>query len=212
MKIYNVTAGNFSKYGRILTGVETEELVKVMEEMPLPDDVVYEPSIERLESLPVFDTLKNVVFGEIPIQVGYCNGHNTYLNALEYHRSSEINIAATDAILLLGCQQDIKSDFTYETEKVEAFLVPKGCAVEIYATTLHYAPCNADDDGFRVCVVLPKGTNEPLEEEHGSSVAEDGEDAMLAAKNKWLIGHKEGGLPEGSHIGLVGENICISSK
>ena len=183
-----------------------------MEDMPLPDDVVYEPSIERLESLPVFDTLKNVVFGEIPIQVGYCNGHNTYLNALEYHRSSEINIAATDAILLLGCQQDIKSDFTYETEKVEAFLVPKGCAVEIYATTLHYAPCNADDDGFRVCVVLPKGTNEPLEEEHGSSVAEDGEDAMLAAKNKWLIGHKEGGLKEGSHIGLVGENICISSK
>lgn len=211
MKIYNVTAGDFSKYGRVLTEVETEELVKVMGEMPLPDDVVYEPSIEKLESLPVFDTLKNVVFGEIPIQVGYCNGHNTYLNALEYHRTSEINIAATDAILLLGCQQDIKSDFTYETAKVEAFLVPKGCAVEIYATTLHYAPCNADDDGFRVCVVLPKGTNAPLEEEHGSSVLKDSEDAMLAAKNKWLIGHKEGGLPEGSHIGLIGENICIAN-
>jgi hypothetical protein len=33
--------------------------------------------------------------------------------------------------------------------------------------------------------------------------------ALLAAKNKWLIGHPEGGLPEGSYIGLTGENLEI---
>ena len=33
------------------------------------------------------------------------------------------------------------------------------------------------------------------------------EDRLLAAKNKWLIGHAEGGLPEGSHIGLIGKNL-----
>jgi len=27
--------------------------------------------------------------------------------------------------------------------------------------------------------------------------------------NKWLIGHEEGGLPEGSFIGLKGENIEV---
>ena len=76
-----------------------------------------------------------------------------------------------------------------------------------YATTLHYAPCNASDGGFLVAVVLPKGTNEVLEHPHTG-----GEDALLAAKNKWLIGHPEGGLPEGSYIGLTGENLDITES
>ena len=210
MKVYQVTSEKFRKYGRVLN-LNTDELVAAMQNTPLPEDVIYEPSIADLEKLSIADELKTAVYGELPIQVGYCNGHNTYLNALEYHRSSEINIAATDAILLIGCQQDITDDFTYDTSLVEAFFVPKGVAVEVYATTLHYAPCNASDDGFRVCVVLPKGTNEALESEHGKDVAKDGEDALLAAKNKWLIGHIEGGLPEGSHLGLKGENLCCKS-
>ena len=86
---------------------------------------------------------------------------------------------------------------TYDTSLMEAFRIPSGTAVELYATTLHYAPCNASDGGFLVAVVLPKGTNEALEHPHTG-----GEDALLAAKNKWLIGHPEGGLPEGSYIGL----------
>ena len=36
-----------------------------------------------------------------------------------------------------------------------------------------------------------------------------GEEKLLAAVNKWLIGHEEGGLPEGSFIGLKGENIEV---
>ena len=35
------------------------------------------------------------------------------------------------------------------------------------------------------------------------------EDGLLTAKNKWLIGHAEGGLPEGSHIGLIGKNLNV---
>lgn len=32
--------------------------------------------------------------------------------------------------------------------------------LEVYATTLHYAPCHADPaNGFKVLVALPKGTN-----------------------------------------------------
>lgn len=60
---------------------------------------------------------------------------------------------------------------------MEAFRIPSGTAVELYATTLHYAPCNASDGGFLVAVVLPKGTNEALEHPHTG-----GEDALLAAK------------------------------
>lgn len=210
MKVYQITSEKFRKYGRILN-LDTGELMEAMENTPLPKDVIYEPSIAVLEKLAIAEELKTTVYGELPIQVGYCNGHNTYLNALEYHRSSEINIAATDAILMIGCQQDITDDFTYDTSLVEAFLLPKGVAVEVYATTLHYAPCNASEEGFRVCVVLPKGTNEALEYQHGKEAVKDGEDALLAAKNKWLIGHTEGGLPEGSHLGLKGENLCCKT-
>lgn len=82
--------------------------------------------------------------------------------------------------------------------------MPKGTAVEIYATTLHYAPCGVDGEGFKVAIVLPKGTNLALDESHAG-----GEDGHLTAKNKWLLGHPQGGLPEKSPMGLVGENLKV---
>lgn len=205
MEIKKVTDAAFRKYGRIVSEIDFTELVEKMSEMPCPADaVVYEPSVAELEALPVYGELQRVSYGELPIQIGYCNGNNYSLNALEYHRSSELNVAATDAVLLVGWQPDVTDDFTYDTAKVEAFLVPKGTCVELYATTLHYAPCNGSEDGFRVVVVLPKGTNLPLDAEHTG-----GEDGHLTAKNKWLIGHPQGGLPEGSPLGLFGENLCV---
>lgn len=204
MVIKSVTDAAFRKYGRVISEIDFSELVAKMDETPLPDDVAYEPSVEILENLAIKEKLQTVCFGELPIQVGYCNGHNHLLNAVEYHRSSEINVAATDAIFLLGLQQDITDDFTYDTAKIEAFQCPKGTAVEFYATTLHYAPCSVGDNGFKVSVVLPKDTNLPLDEKHAGC-----EDALITAKNKWLIGHAEGGLPAGAHIGLIGENISV---
>lgn len=204
MVIKSVTDAAFRKYGRIISEIDFSELVAKMDETPLPDDVAYEPSVEILENLAIKEKLQTVCFGELPIQVGYCNGHNHLLNAVEYHRSSEINVAATDAIFLLGLQQDITDDFTYDTAKIEAFQCPKGTAVEFYATTLHYAPCSVGDNGFKVSVVLPKDTNLPLDEKHAGC-----EDALITAKNKWLIGHAEGGLEPGTHIGLIGENISV---
>ena len=205
MVIKKVTDASFKKYGRVIDNIDFSDLLKKLEETPCPDDVVYEPSVEMLESLPVFEEIKSKAYGELPIQIGYCNGHNYKLNALEYHRSSELNVGCTDAILLLGWQPDIAEDGTYDTSLVEAFLLPKGTTVEVYATTLHYAPCSASDGaGFRVGIVLPKDTNLPLDGTHAG-----GEDSRLTAKNKWLLGHPEGGLPEGSPMGLVGENISL---
>ena len=205
MEIKKVTDAAFRKYGRVVEGIDFSGLVAKLAETPLPADVVYEPSVELLEALPVFGELQKKCYGELPIQIGYCNGNNYKLNAVEYHRSSEINVGGTDAVLLVGWQPDVADDFTYETAKMEAFFLPKGTAVELYATTLHYAPCNASEGGFQVAIVLPKDTNLPLEQAH-----EGGEDAHLTARNKWLIGHPEGGLPEGSPMGLVGENLDIS--
>lgn len=204
MNIYEVTDEKFRKYGRIINGLDVDSLIDVMKTIDLPKEVVYEPSVRALEMLDVFKDLQNRVYGELPIQIGYCIGNNHKLNAVEYHRNSEINIGTTDAILIVGCQQDITDEYQYDTSKMEAFRLPAGCAVELYATTLHYAPCNVGDNGFKVIVVLPKDTNLPIEKAHG-----EGEDALLTAKNKWLIGHAEGGLPEGTHIGLIGENLTV---
>ena len=157
MKILQITDPAFRKYGRKVEGIDFTKLVdKINGITPLPDGVAYEPSVPELEELDTADEISAKLYGELPIEIGYCNGHNAMLNALEYHRSSEINIAATDAVLMVGLQQDITEDFTYDTSLIEAFLVPKGTAVEIYATTLHYAPCNPDGAGFKVGIVLPK--------------------------------------------------------
>lgn len=204
MEIKLVTDSAFKKYGRVITEIDFTDLVEGLMKTPLPDEVIYKASEPELEKLPVYEEITEKLFGELPIQIGYCNGQNHDLNALEYHRCSEINVAAMDAVLILGRQQDIEES-TYNTENCEIFLLPRGSAVEIYATTLHYAPANQGSAGFRVAIILPKGTNTDLEKKHSG----EGEDAHITAKNKWLYGHPQGGLPEGSPLGLVGENIHV---
>ena len=206
MKTLNVTDPEFKKYGRVVDEIDFSGLIEALKEKtPCPEDCAYEPSIADLESLPVKEELERIIYGELPIQIGYCNGHNRKLNAVEYHRSSEINVAATDVILLLGKEEDIEEGFTYDTGKMEAFLLPAGKAVELYATSLHYAPCQTSEEGFRVSIVLPKGTNEPLTGSHGGKF----EDSLITARNKWLIGHPEGGFTGSEHIGLKGENLEV---
>ena len=205
MTVRKVTDPAFKAYGRIITGYDFSGLLKAMEQTPLPEDVIYIPSLPEMEALPAAKELENGIYGQMPIQIGCCNGHNKKLNAVEYHRDSEVDSAVDDLILILGKQQDIEEDHTYDTSRMEAFLVPAGTAVEVYATTLHYAPCHVKDEGFRCVIVLPRDTNldmEPVE-------VKDPEDRLLFARNKWLIGHAQGGLPEGAFIGLKGENLSV---
>ena len=206
MEIKKVTDKDFLKYGRVIRDVDFTELIDVLEkETPCPEKVVYKASEPVLEALPVMQELQTKLYGEMPIQIGYCNGHNRKMNALEYHKDSEINVAADDAVLIVGLRADVTEDMTYDTSKAEAFLLPKGMGVEVFATTLHYSPAGPDGNGFRVVIVLPKGTNLPLAASHGNGV----EDSHITAVNKWLLGHPEGGLAEGSPMGLIGENLSI---
>ena len=204
MKIYSVMDDNFKKYGRIIKNIDLSSVINAMESTPIPDYVVYVPEDASLMKTEFAADMKNRYFGEYPVQVGFCNGHNQKLNAVEYHRSSEVNVACTDMILLLGKQQDIEDDFTYNTDNIEAFLVEEGTAVEMYATTLHYAPCGVDGNGFKCVVVLPQGTNYDLK----MPVGTDGEDKLLAATNKWLIAHKDANIP-GAFNGLKGDNLSV---
>ena len=204
MKIQKVTDSAFRKYGQVLEGYDFTGLIKEMKHTPVPEDVIYVPSVEELEALDIMKDLQNKGYGGLPVQIGYCNGHNKKLNAVEYHRNSEINVAVTDLVLLIGHQQDIEPDHTYDTSKIEAFLVPAGTGIEVYATTLHYAPCHVNEGGFQCVVVLPKGTNTDLT----FQTEKTGEDRLMTAKNKWLIAHEDAKIA-GAFNGLKGENITI---
>lgn len=212
MKVKQVTDTSFRKYGKILTGIDFSEIYNVLEEMDYPEDVEYAASFGPLEEPEFRQKLSNTLYGELSVEIGYCSGHNKMLNALEYHRSSEANVAVTDIILLLGHQSDITEDFTYDTAQLEAFFVPAGTAVELYATTLHYVPIGTkeNDYAFKMGVVLPFGTNFPLGVTLGAEAAKEKlpEEKLLFAKNKWLIAHEESG-EEGAFIGLTGKNISV---
>lgn len=210
MTIQSVFDDSFRVYGKVFSGFDVSGLVEAMLKTEAPGDaVVYYPSVEELEKLPVAETVKNSFFGELDMQIGYCNGTNNKLDAVEYHRCSEFGVAVSDLILLLGKQQDVEisedgGTFTYDSARVEAFLVPKGTVYEMYATTLHYAPCGVDGQPFRNVVILPKGTNEELTKEKGGQP----EDKLLFARNKWLIAHADAAIA-GAYNGIKGENIGV---
>ena len=207
MHVYSVFDPEFKPYGKVLEGYDTRELLAAMNEIALPETgTAYEPGIESLERCGIFTQLENRFYGGMPTQLGMCWGRNTRLNCLEYHRSSEVNIGTVDFVLLLAKQDEI-DDGVLDTGKVKAFRVPAGAAVEVYATTLHFAPCEVEEDGFRVAVALPKGTN--TEKPEGEPCSE--EDRWLWARNKWLLAHpdaKQAG--EGAHIGLRGVNLDLA--
>ena len=204
MKLQKITDPSFRAYARVVTEFDCTELMQQMRQTPLPQDVTYVASVPELERLPIFRQLSERAYGGMEIQMGYCNGHNRRLDALEYHKSSEWNLACTDLILILGREQDIDPEaLCYDTSKLEAFLVPAGTAFETYATTLHYAPCGVGA-GFRLVVVLPRGTNLPLE----TVPAREGIDRLLFCRNKWLLAHPEAQIG-GAFNGLTGENPTV---
>ena len=208
MKIQSVFDASFAPYGKVIKGFDTAALQAEMEKLPCPDGaVVYVPAEGALEQLPIMKEFTDQLYGGMPIQIGYCNGDNHVMNCLEYHRDSELNLACTDMIMLLGLEADVDFEkYEYDTAKVEAFLAPKGTLVEVYATTLHYAPINAGGK-FRCVVVLPRGTNTELTFKPNPA----GESRLLTHTNKWLLAHAES--PEaknGAVVALKGENPVVN--
>ena len=210
MKIYSVYDPEFKPYGQIVAGMEdtVAEILDTLKDAPCGDAVEYVPTWEPLQELPAATEVSEHCFGGMPVQLGWCNGHNTKLNCLEYHRDSEFNLGTEDFILLLARQEEIENGLL-DTAKVKAFKVPASVMVEVYATTLHYAPCHADPEkGFQVLIALPLNTNTDYRPGGGANVL----DQQLWARNKWLIAHPDTSeAAQGAFVGLIGENIDIAA-
>lgn len=209
MKIYSVFDPEFKPYGQVVTGLEetVQEILAALKTTPLPEGVGYVPTDPDLQELPAAVEVSEHCFGGMPAQLGWCNGHNTRLNCLEYHRDSEFNLGTEDFILLLGLQADIV-DGKLNTDTVKAFKCPAGVLIEVYATTLHYAPCHCDPaKGFQVLVALPKNTNTDYKPGGINTM-----DKMLWARNKWLLAHPESSEAQaGAVVALEGVNIDIAA-
>ncbi len=209
MEIKSVFDKEFTRYGQVHEGYELDGLLAAMETIPLPDEgTSYQPAIPELEAQSVFHQFEENAYGGMPVQLGMCWGRNTKLNCLEYHRDSEFNVGTGDFILLLAKQDEIV-DGVIDTSKVKAFRVPAGVLVEVYATTLHYAPCHVNEaEGFRVAVALPQGTNGPRPELEPITV----EDKLLWARNKWLLAHADSAeAKQGAAVRLAGINLDIAN-
>lgn len=205
--VLSVFSNDFKSYGNIVEGYDFSELICYMQnntEIPKTNGNVYFPSIEDMENTAVAHKIENEIYANMPIQIGYCNGRNSTYNGFEYHKGSEINIAVTDFMLVLGHTWQIKENRFYVGDE-KVFFVPKGTAIEMFQTTLHLSPCRVNDEGFMDIVVLPKGTNTSLDIKPSNK---DGENALLLQKNKWVIAHKdrEPLIKQGAYAGLIGEN------
>lgn len=207
LAIEHMESPAFEAYGRILTGYDWSDMMSRLQTTPMPEEGnCYVANDTALRSLAVVEDLKLHCFGGQEVQAGYCNGHSVKLNALEYHKSAEVLFTIDDIVLLLASAKEIRGN-TLPSSLVTAFFLPRGTAVELFPLTLHFAPCQVSDAGFRCLIVLPIGTNTPLETP--TSIINE-EDALLYMRNKWLIAHPES-IPasRGAWAGITGSNITL---
>ena len=104
MTILSVFDKEFAPYGRVVEGYPVQGILDALATTPCPDAVVYKPMEEAIHNAPDAEAIGTALFGGMPFQLGYCNGHNTKLNCLEWHRDSEFNLGTEDFILLLAKQ------------------------------------------------------------------------------------------------------------
>lgn len=207
MEINSIFDNSFKGFGKVIQGYDFSECIKIMENRSIPETGnTYVACDNELMNTTLSTELSNNFYGGSPIQIGYCNGNSNKLNALEYHKCSEIDVAVTDLVLILGDIRDINQN-QYLSSLTKAFYVPANTAIELYSTTLHFAPCKVSDNGFKSIIVLTKGTNEPLCK---LPIPKNDEDKLLWMQNKWLIAHEES-IPasKGAFAGIIGYNIEI---
>lgn len=206
LPLYSVEDAAFAPYGRVLGGADAE-LSKAMAETELPEEGnLYRASVPELEAVPLMAGIRRAAFGEMDIQAGFCNGRGYTLNALEYHKCSEVNYSTTGLVLLLALPCDLEGD-SLDSARVKGFYLPPEILVEIRPRVLHFAPCRVREDGFNCLVVLEKGVNAPLDRVDPTA---PGEEKLLWMRGKWLLCHPDSPQArKGAFVGIRGENLSL---
>ena len=206
LPLFSVLDPEFRRYGRVLSA-DTRELAAALAATPIPETGNrYVASLPELEAVDLMPALQRVAFGEMPIQAGCCNGNGYKLNAMEYHKCSELNFTTTGLVLLLALPEQL-DDGRLRSADVVGFYLPEDVLVEIYLMVLHFAPCRVKDTGFRCLVVLEQGTNAALP---SVDTTAPGEEKLLWMRNKWMTCHPDSPQKEkGAFVGIRGENLAL---
>lgn len=207
--IHSVFDPEFQRFGEVL---DVTEFVPLIEYLSLHTSVPalgneYVAHLNELGELASASTVIHDTFGLVPLEYGYVNGNNSKLNALEFHKSSEINVCVTPLVLLLASINDIESSAIHSS-KVSAFYIPENTAIEVYSTTLHFSPCKVVESGFKCAVILPYGTNMEFIRAKGNQGKFS---EFLFKTNKWLLNHPENTrmVELNATNAILGENIEI---
>jgi hypothetical protein len=193
---------DFLPYGYLLKS-DTSALVEYLNKKTgLPaEGNIYVRNDENLIKLKEVASIKEEAYADADIEAGYCNGFNSKLNCLEAHTCPEVDIPATDLVLLLALPSDIENG-QIDSRKVKAFYLKKGQSVVLYPYVLHFSPCKVSPSGFKCGIILTAHTNEDLKEKP--------KDPRIWKVNKWLYAHKDSKQASlGAYIGIKGENIEV---
>ena len=206
LDILHVEDPQFARYGTLHPTIHLPEMRQVLSSVERTEFEHYVPCEERLRSLPEADQFKDGLFGQVPCQIGWYYGNCDRLNAVEYHKCSEVLYEYEDCVLILGLLWDMR-DGGLDTSAMRVFYVPANTCVELYATTLHFAPCRAGQAPVMQIVAQSLGTNTPLLKPARTAEAED---RYLLQRNKWLLVHPEfaASEPEAA-VGLRGKNLAV---
>jgi hypothetical protein len=165
----------------VLRGYHTAGLRKLLASRRIASDrAEYEPGCLSSEApASEIEPFARDIFGGLAdLQVGCVHGRNAKLNALEYHKSSEVVVVGADMIVFVGLASDIQwPSATYDLSRAQAFFVPRGTVFEMYPWCL----CPATRPGRRlsVPVILPARTRKSTSRRIGPGRA------APAGKNKW---------------------------
>ena len=206
--ILDVTSSEFKVYGNVLEGYNITGIKEYAEKnIAIPEEGnIYSPTNNGLEAFKVIKEIQADVYAGLPVEAGECAGNNTSFSAYEYHQGSEVNIVLTDVLMVLGKREQAIDGVFNAQEDAKIFYVPAGTIIEMYSATLHYSPCIVDESGFKVIVILIKGSNEPFEDDFETK------NKQIVKTNKFQLVHetRTDKIADGIKVGLVGELITLN--
>lgn len=214
LNIESVFEKSFLEYGNILNLKCQNDLIsKLNKDTDIPENGnIYKAFIREWEDKEIIDELSS--YYEDKIEIGYCNGQNTALNALEWHNCDEINVYSTDVVLFLAKVKDLNKSYSLDSKDVKAFYVPKNTSILLFKDTLHFSPCKTEKSGFKAIIVLSDYTNTELEEDESLKLKNSSNiiDSLIFKKNKYLICHKDAThlTKQGVKANITGSNYNLN--
>ena len=209
LDILPVEAPEFGVYGMVHEGVAVPQMKAFVQAHGTQDaEELYIPCEDKLMEMEESRVFKENLFGQVNCQIGYYHGRAVKLNAVEYHKCSEVLVLFEPAVLVLGSVWEIKNH-KLDSSVMKLFYVPADTCVELYATTLHFSPLMATGRGVSQVVAQAAGTNTPLVTKREERIQTD---RYLLERTKWVLAHGEyvKSLGEGAYEGIIGDNITLS--